>query len=1186
MRKNNTPFGLQITLTRFPPLAISLSAVHPGMEFHIQATARSLYECTESLFSSSGNLIFPNFRAVRAFTQKMIEKGFPSTKPEVATRAGQVNAMGLIDEIYHYIVRMYDEVENPGVLRRVYDATASKVGIGQLRMTLEAFVELCPPLAVYQHKITPKVYCAEEKNLLSVFEELLLLNLENFNPAFRPWRSLFDDTPLVTATSYSSVVDAIESLFAQEKRFGPDHQTLLELLRAPILAHPDSLDAQLRFIQTRWGMVLSDAFLAKMLGGMDVLSEESKIIYHGPHDPPSIVPTYKPAGPEGAESVFGSHEMERFTADIDWMPKVVLLAKNTYVWLNQLSKKYQRSITRLDQIPDQELDQIAHWNFTGLWLIGIWERSIASQRIKNYTGNPDAVPSAYSLYEYEIASDLGGEEAFQNLNHRAWQRGIRLAGDMVPNHMGIYSKWMVEHPEYFIQLDYSPFPGYRFTGGDLSDSSVMQVRIEDGYWSRTDAAVVFQRIDNITGAVRYIYHGNDGTNMPWNDTAQLDLLKAEVREAVIQEIFRVARKFSIIRFDAAMTLAKKHYQRLWYPQPGTGGAIPSRSEHALTRARFDELFPHEFWREVVDRINAEMPHTLLLAEAFWLMEGYFVRTLGMHRVYNSAFMHMLMKEENDKYRQLIKNTLDFDPEILKRYVNFMSNPDEQTAIAQFGKDDKYFGIALMMVTLPGLPMFGHGQIEGFTEKYGMEYKRAYYDEHPDEHLVRRHEQEIFPIMKKRHLFSQVENFELYDFYDHHGHLNENVFAYSNRRGDERALILYHNHYSETSGRIGRSVPKLAGEGGSKRLRTVTLGEGLHISADPKMYYSFRDHKGHLEFLRSGSDICEHGFYVELKAFQYHVFLDFHEMYDVDGSLEHLCGMLQGKGVPDIHAASLELRREPLYHAFRLLLEKESITALEQYTSASAEVSPEFDSALREKCRIWNEKLHRYYGGKPEVADILGHLPDDIETMRRVGQLLAAGEKLKHHILGILSRQSREEFYHIALAWLASQRLSSAEFAQLVQEHGTESASHLRLEKVVREQLLRSGVAQEKAAEAAELFSVLRVFHNRTGDLRAETLVARLDFLLNDFSVREFLRLNWYEGIWYYNREAYQKLMEWLFVLTLFHIAEKNTSMDMLPSEVERGFEILQKLIDFSDKAEYDLQRLEELIAEEAPWNIT
>jgi len=88
----------------------------------------------------------------------------------------------------------------------------------------------------------------------------------------------------------------------------------------------------------------------------------------------------------------------------------------------------------------------------------------------------------------------------------------------------------------------------------------------------------------------------------------------------------------------------------------------------------------------------------------------------MHRVYNSAFMHMLMKEENEKYRDLITNTLEFNPEILKRYVNFMSNPDEETAVNQFGKGDKYFGICVLMITLPGLPMFAHGQIEGYSEK--------------------------------------------------------------------------------------------------------------------------------------------------------------------------------------------------------------------------------------------------------------------------------------------------------------------------------------------------------------------------------------------------------------------------------------------------------------------------------------
>jgi hypothetical protein len=109
-------------------------------------------------------------------------------------------------------------------------------------------------------------------------------------------------------------------------------------------------------------------------------------------------------------------------------------------------------------------------------------------------------------------------------------------------------------------------------------------------------------------------------------------------------------------------------------------------------------------------VAQEAPDTLLLAEAFWLLEGYFVRTLGMHRVYNSAFMNMMRDEENAKYRSVMKNTLEFDPEIMKRFVNFMNNPDEETAVAQFGKGDKYFGITTVMVTLPGLPMLGHGQI--------------------------------------------------------------------------------------------------------------------------------------------------------------------------------------------------------------------------------------------------------------------------------------------------------------------------------------------------------------------------------------------------------------------------------------------------------------------------------------------
>src|SRR6202050_3446186 len=132
----------------------------------------------------------------------------------------------------------------------------------------------------------------------------------------------------------------------------------------------------------------------------------------------------------------------------------------------------------------------------------------------------------------------------------------------------------------------------------------------------------------------------------------------------------------------------------------------------------------------------------------------------MHRVYNSAFIIMMRDEDNAKYRSVIKNTLEFDPDIMKRYVNFMSNPDERTAIDQFGDGDKYFGVCTLLATLPGLPMFGHGQIEGFTERYGMEFKQAKMEEWPNEGLVARHQHEIAPLLKIRYLFAESTDFVL------------------------------------------------------------------------------------------------------------------------------------------------------------------------------------------------------------------------------------------------------------------------------------------------------------------------------------------------------------------------------------------------------------------------------------------
>ena len=389
----------------------------------------------------------------------------------------------------------------------------------------------------------------------------------------------------------------------------------------------------------------------------------------------------------------------------------------------------------------------------------------------------------------------------------------------------------------------------------------------------------------------------------------------------------MARQFPIIRFDAAMTLAKKHYQRLWYPQPGHGGGIPSRAEHGMSRDEFDGVFPKEFWREVVDRVAAEAPDTLLLAEAFWLMEGYFVRTLGMHRVYNSAFMNMLKMEENAKYRQTIKNVLEFNPEILKRFVNFMNNPDERTAVEQFGKEGKYFGAAVLLVTMPGLPMFGHGQIEGFTEKYGMEYRRAYWDEPVDEDMVRRHEAQIFPLMRRRHLFSGAANFAFYDFHTPDGWVDENVFAYSNRAGGERAIIFYNNAYNTTRGHIHTSTQINIGDADKTVLVRRTLSEALGLNTDDNCFYAFRNYQSGLEYIRPGRQLAEQGLFAELYAYQFHAYLDFREIRDTDGSWRALEQRLGGAGVPNLDDAYRELQLEPILKPYRALMNSDMLRKL-------------------------------------------------------------------------------------------------------------------------------------------------------------------------------------------------------------------------------------------------------------------
>ncbi|WP_213806261.1 alpha-amylase family glycosyl hydrolase [Granulicella sp. dw_53] len=954
------------------------------MELHISRALRQKLDVDDLLFSYTGNVVFGNVAASRKLAQKMNDARPAGADPTKVVNAGALFAVGLIDELNHALVARYRRDIDPSVLTEAVRWFERQSEPAKMERLLLTFTEQFPNVAVYRGEVSAAEWLKGVTDGLpnreAALEELMLLWLANSNPAFAPFRELFEDTGLQKETIYQTVTSALPDYFATRPPVDPEVGSLLDALRAPFLASPDSLTGQLDYIRVQWTKLLGQD-LRRVLLAVDVLREEDLAIWMRFHPPgPDWHRHGAPGwggegfvgdefvgfdedfaregegeffiGPDGvrhrryaADYQAPLNEYEAFTQDQAWMPNVVLIAKSTYVWLEQLSKKYQRHIHRLDQIPDEELKLLASRGMTGLWLIGLWERSTASRTIKRLRGDNDAVASAYSLKDYDIAEDLGGYGAYEHLRDRAAACGIRLASDMVPNHVGIDATWVIEHPDWFLSRWECPFPVYRFEGPDLSTDSRVEIKIEDHYYDQTDAAVVFRLRHHREQTTRYVYHGNDGTTFAWNDTAQLDYSKADVREHIIQTILHVARMFPIIRFDAAMVLAKRHVQRLWFPLPGAGGSIPSRAENAMTQEEFDALMPNEFWREVVDRVAVEVPGTLLLAEAFWLLEGYFVRTLGMHRVYNSAFMNMLRDEENAKYRSYLKKTIEFDPDILKRYVSFMSNPDERTAIDQFGSGDKYFGVSTLLATLPGLPMFGHGQVEGYTERYGMEFKRARMDEYPNEGLVARHQHEIAPLLKNRKLFAESHHFAMYDFWTEGGAVDENVFAYSNRLGNERAVIVYNNSYGGTRGTIHGSAAYM--DKGSGELRQKGLADALALAGEESMVVAYRDTARGLEYLRRATEFHQHGLSLELRGYQYVVLLNWRELRSTTlQPWDRLCDALNGAGVYSVEEALSKLRLRPLHGALREAMSAGNIEAFAEVAQkfAEGEVSVEAASS--------------------------------------------------------------------------------------------------------------------------------------------------------------------------------------------------------------------------------------------------
>ena len=351
-----------------------------------------------------------------------------------------------------------------------------------------------------------------------------------------------------------------------------------------------------------------------------------------------------------------------------WPKYPVIYEINTWVWLGELGRKYQRPVN-LGSIPEQEWDSIASSGFDAVWFMGVWDRSPAGiatamqnrglredfrRALPDFSAE-DNVGSPYCVRRYVVDEHLGGPAGLAAAREMLAKRGIRLILDFVPNHVAPDHPWVATHPEYFIQ------------GND-----------ED---LRRDPASF------VAAGGRVLACGKDPYFPAWPDVLQLNAFDPGLRTAITETVRQIAEQCDGVRCDMAMLVMSDVFERTWGSR---AGARPGE----------------DYWPTLIPHLKSRQPDFRFLAEAYWDLE-WALQQQGFDFCYDKKLYDRMEHGDAENVRSHLLADLAYQ----QRLVRFLENHDEPRAAATFPAG-KARAAAVAILTLPGARLLHEGQFEG------------------------------------------------------------------------------------------------------------------------------------------------------------------------------------------------------------------------------------------------------------------------------------------------------------------------------------------------------------------------------------------------------------------------------------------------------------------------------------------
>ncbi|NQU28821.1 MAG: hypothetical protein HQ528_11070, partial [Candidatus Marinimicrobia bacterium] len=309
------------------------------------------------------------------------------------------------------------------------------------------------------------------------------------------------------------------------------------------------------------------------------------------------------------------------------------------------------------------------------------------------------------------------------------------------------------------------------------------------------------------------------------------------------------------------------------------------------------------------------------------------------------------------------------------------------------------------------------------------------------------------------------------------------------------------------------------------------------------YLIFHEHISGLEFIRRTSDIHLQGLPVSLNGYQYQVFWEMREVWDDQyGRYGQLHDLLNGQGVTSIKESIKDLFLKPVRDSFSTAFNKQQLSAINKFAAEIVKLS---DSQLAA------EKL------ASEITRSSVLVEQFIKTD------LAANNVDFDYLKIKLSDEATTATLRI---WGLLRSIGKAVNPVEYPRFSRRLISELGLERPMTNILSSAGIPAEQIEGRILLVKILCRYQHHLTKAKIDDSRQLFRTLLDDGQIHNFLGINSFEGIIYFNQEAFEDLTWWLTAITVVDLTNANRPVDEL-------LKLLQHWQGAAIRSEFQLEKL-------------